>query len=275
MSRYPALDVRGVDPDLVLAAVDDFSPTAVEDLVDGVSVFFQAPDRRDAARASLEQAFPGASLASREVDDEDWARRSQENLTPITVGRLTVAPPWFPEVSGDAPLRVVILPSMGFGTGHHATTRLCLEALQTLDLDRRHVLDVGTGSGVLALAAVRLGCADAVGIDFDPDAIANARENLDLNPGIGTVRFETVDVRDASLPTADVVLANLTGAVLVQHAARLRAAVAAAGTLIVSGLQVHERDEVVGAFAGGCISWEKEDTSWVSIAFNFPTFAAV
>lgn len=292
--KYPALDVRGVDPEMVLAIVDDFSPTAVEEVGEGVSIFFTSPSQRDDARAALAAALPAAALTSREVDDENWAKRSQENLTPITVGRITVTPPWFvdeatalqPPTSSLQPpspdldplahaLQIVILPSMGFGTGHHATTRLCLEGLQTVKVEGTRVLDVGTGSGVLALAAAKLGARETRGIDFDPDAVTNAQENLDLNPDVQGVRFEVVDVRDASLPKADLVLANLTGAVLVQNAPLLRAAVAPGGTLIVSGLQTHERAEVVAAFPGARVGWEKEELSWVSIAFNFPAAAAV
>lgn len=271
--KYPALDIRRADPELVLAAVDDFSPTAVEDLPDGVSVFFTSAERRDAAQAALAVALPGAVLAPREVDDEDWAKRSQENLTPVQVGRLIVTPPWGVQSTLHPPastLQVVILPSMGFGTGHHATTRLCLDTLQAFQLNGARVLDVGTGSGVLALAAAALGASDALGIDFDPDAITNANENLELNPGLSGVRFEVVDVRDALLPKADIVLANLTGAVLVQNAALLTSAVDTDGTLIVSGLQTHEYESVVSAFVGGRIASEKEELGWMALAFNFP-----
>ena len=84
--KYPALVVRGADPDFVLAIVDDFSPTAVEETAEGTSIFFTSADRRASAHAALAAQFPGAVLSLRDVDDEDWARRSQQNLTAIVIG---------------------------------------------------------------------------------------------------------------------------------------------------------------------------------------------
>ena len=157
---------------------------------------------------------------------------------------------------------------MGFGTGHHATTRLCLAALQTIDLAGKTVLDVGTGSGVLAIAAARLGAREARGIDFDADAIQSARENLEANPEAQNVEFEAVDVRGATLRQADIVLANLTGAALVQAAAMLRAVVAPDGRLVLSGILVHERDEVLAAYAPDEPCWSDEESGWIGIMFN-------
>ena len=284
--KYPALDVDGIDSDFLLALVDDFHPSAVDTQESVVTVFFFTAAERARAREAIATAYPDAGVNVRDVDDEDWARRSQDNLEPVTVGRITVAPPWLvppgarhnpqpvvPQaLPSDAHLQtavvMVIAPSMGFGTGHHATTRLCLRALQELSLAGCRVLDVGTGSGVLAIAACLLGAAEALGIDDDPDAIASALENLDHNSGADRVRFQVQDLRAAPLPVVEVVTANLTGALLIRSAALLVTAVGPGGSVIVSGLQIHERDEVVQAFGTARVIWEAVENEWVGITFR-------
>jgi ribosomal protein L11 methyltransferase len=163
---------------------------------------------------------------------------------------------------------------MGFGTGHHASTRLCLRALQVCDVRDRFVLDIGTGSGVLAIAAVRLGAAKALGIDHDRDAIQAANANLRLNPGIQTVEFRAADFANDRLPRAAVVTANLTGPLLIREANLLRDFVQPHGRLILSGLLEPERDEVVDAFGAGpssplwttpSIVWEAHEDGWVGL----------
>jgi ribosomal protein L11 methyltransferase len=266
MRRWPALDVQGSpDPELVLAAADEFSPTALDDRHTTVRLFFATKIDRDAACVTLARGYVVEPI---EVDDHDWVRRSQQNLEPITVGRITVAPPWAGLES--CATTIVIEPSMGFGTGHHATTRLCLAALQTVDLAGAFVLDVGTGSGILAIAAARLGAARALGIDSDPDAIHSARENLVLNVGVGHVVFELADLTSAQLPTADVVTANLTGTLLVRAAAPLTHALRPGGALILGGLLVDERQRVRDAFASLESLWEHREDEWVGLAFSKP-----
>jgi ribosomal protein L11 methyltransferase len=261
LKEYPAVVVRHTDSDLIAALVDDFSPTAIEPRDSDVRVFFTSPGDRDAARSALEARFDVAAI---DVSDDDWPRRSQENLLPVVVGGLTVYAN--PESRIPSPCSIVIQPSMGFGTGHHATTRLCLEALQAIDLRGREVLDVGTGSGVLAIAAAMLGAVRSVGLDSDVDAIQSARENLALNPAARGVTMLQLDLTRDPLPTADVVTANLTGALLVRTAPLLGAAVRSGGTLILSGLLVHERDEVYRAFDSMAILWEREEDGWVGLA---------
>ncbi len=282
MTFFPALQVHGAESDMILAIVDDYSPTAVDERGPAMRVFFAAAGPRDAAHTAL--AAAGVTVERIEVDDEDWARRSQQNLAPITVGRITVYPSSHQSsvasrqspvarhpssaTSHEPPIAIVIAPSMGFGTGHHATTRLCLGALQTIDLSHALVLDVGTGSGVLAIAASRLGAARAAGIDSDPDAVRSARESLALNPDARGVELDVSNLMTAPLPRADVVTANLTGALLVRAAGRLVESVRPGGTLIVSGLLAEERETVRAAFAPLPIAAETQEDGWVCLTFR-------
>jgi ribosomal protein L11 methyltransferase len=156
---------------------------------------------------------------------------------------------------------------MGFGTGHHATTRLCLAALQAVDLRGKFVIDVGTGSGVLAIAASALGAARALGIDDDADAIAAANENLEFNR-VTNVTLEVCDLMNETLPQADVVVANLTGALIVRAAARLMQAVRPGGVLIVSGIMATEGDDVRRAFANQAFVAAVQEDEWLAFTIR-------
>jgi ribosomal protein L11 methyltransferase len=282
MSRvWPALVVEAPSIDepvdaegLVAAALDDFAPQAIEDLAErplppgGLwdptfppipeppptplrwRVFFGTADARDRAAAALHAAWPTLALSAVDVPDEDWAARSQQSLTAVTAGRFIVAPPW--DVPAEAPggtTVIVIEPSMGFGTGHHPTTRLCLRLLSGIDMHGRRVLDIGTGSGVLAMAAALSGAADVFGLDVDQDAIGAARTSAALNPLPPVIRFDTGDFRSAPPQPADLVVANLTGGMLRVTASALSALVVPGGTLVISGFDESEEADVRAAFA--------------------------
>jgi ribosomal protein L11 methyltransferase len=313
---YPALEIRFADlrpdADLLYAALDDFSPVAIEERDRVNRVFFATASARDRALLSLSSRFEMSPI---DVPGGDWARRSQKNLPPVTVGRVTILPDpgqRNPDsrLTNSGPITVVIQPSMGFGTGHHATTRLCLLALQAFDLRGRTVLDVGTGSGVLAIVAERLGARSATGLDIDPDAVQAARDNLRLNPPppsplgsalgphAGAVTFMVGDLASAPLlavksggrrsdagasdagnPGWDVVTANLTGAVLLRSAPMLATATRPGGLMIVSGLLCNERDEVCRVLLSTfreprlpepAVEWEQQEEEWVGLALRKP-----
>jgi ribosomal protein L11 methyltransferase len=228
---------------------------------------FASGETRDAAAAAI-RALPDASdlrLESVEIEDEDWARRTQADLPAIQIGRLVVAPPWDLQ---PGEIVIEIEPSRGFGTGHHESTRLCLVLLQGRDLQQRSVLDVGTGSGVLAIAAAKLGAAVVSAIDVDPDAVENARENIARNQVAGSVEAHVRDfTADASLPPADLVLANLTGTLLARHAPEIARLVRPAGTLIVAGFTIDESQMVTDAFAPYLALTESaEENGWWAFA---------
>jgi ribosomal protein L11 methyltransferase len=265
MKTWPALSIRfgpappgaqAAVPDLLLAALDQAHVTAIHEFEDRWLVFFATSHDRDAAAASLPGSAPG-SVKTENVDvaDDDWARRSQRDVTPIRIGRIVVTPPWAAGTepgagpAGERAITIVIQPSMGFGTGHHATTRLCLDLLQRIDVAGKTVLDVGTGSGVLALAAHALGARHVVAVDDDPDALESARENLALNGVTEGIDLRLGDFRGLSERGWDVVTANLTGNLLARGAAVLSAAVAPGGAIIISGVTLDEEAGVLAAFA--------------------------
>jgi ribosomal protein L11 methyltransferase len=292
LAEYPALDLTCRQDEgtadllqLLYACLDDFEPIAIHDNEsgDGWRVFFRSAASRDAASHALGTQFSGRLLALSSVDvpDDGWARRSQAQLPAVRVGRIVVTPPWASEATtehgpqvadeGSGDLTVVIEPSMGFGTGHHETTRLCLQLLQRQPVEGCRVVDVGTGSGVLAIAAWKLGAQGVAAVDCDPDALQNALENVRRNGGDAAIRLVECDLARLMLPEsrapafakatagrpgterrrldpADVVLANLTSSVLQRYAAELAALVRPGGRLIVSGFAPDALSDVERAF---------------------------
>jgi ribosomal protein L11 methyltransferase len=246
---------------------------------------------RDAARADLTHGREWSlEVEAVEIPDEDWARRTQADLPAIRIGRVTIAPPWDIPASTAAPgfrlrssyggqvsrswsgptnpdVLVVIEPSRGFGTGHHQSTRLCITLLQCRNLAGLTVTDVGTGSGVLAITAAKLGAAQVEAIDSDSDAVENARENIERNAVTSTVRAHVQDLTEPPPKPADVVTANLTGTLLARHAGTLRRFVKPGGTLIVSGFNVEERQMVAEAFEPDLMIGEsaEEDDWWAFV----------
>jgi ribosomal protein L11 methyltransferase len=266
--HWPALDIRPVS-EVLQAALVDYDATAVDERSpDDWRVFFTRADERDRAAAALRVEFPEVTFEPVDVPDENWAARSQASLRAVRVGHIVIAPPW--DVPTDGDLVIVIQPSMGFGTGHHATTRLCLGALQRVGGGGHTVIDVGTGSGVLAIAASLLGASRSVGIDDDADAITAARENLELNPR-ADVTLMVADLRSVDLGAADVVLANLTGGLLVAAAPILQDLTARQGRLILSGLMTTEEADVLAALTPWQVEHRAQEDEWVCLVLRRAT----
>lgn len=175
------------------------------------------------------------------VVERDWHAEWQERLEPVDVGCLRIAPPWKAQ-PGD----IVIEPAQAFGTGHHETTTGCLTALCERDVRGRSVLDVGTGTGVLAITAARLGAGPVVAVDTDPLAVAAAGANAKLNAADVSVRHGSIEVAAGCY---DVVLANLDTATLARLAPALAARLARSGCLIASGVSLERGADVITALS--------------------------
>jgi ribosomal protein L11 methyltransferase len=282
MRTYPALDVSWPDrPDAdrvgrLLAVADEDHPVAIEERPLVVRIFFGSAEDRERAASRLAAWDATLRAAAIDVPDEDWAVRSQASVTPIRIGQIVVTPPWAPDATpcGAGPGRpatIVIQPSVGFGTGHHASTRLCLELMQRVPIAGARVADVGTGSGVLALAAWRLGAAHVMAIDTDGDALEAARDNVTLNGGPTAITLRRGRIgRDRSLLTpgaCDLILANVTGTLLMRQARLLAGALAAGGRIVASGILGAEARAVTGALtAAGCAVVDRaQEGDWVAL----------
>ena len=286
MRAYPALEVTWSQPPdaeavegLVLAMIDDDQPLSLEEREDGFRVYFASSMDRDRAAERIHRSGLDASCAAVDVPDEDWAARSQAGLAAVVVDRVIVCPPWdVQRAEGSA--TVIVQPSTGFGTGHHASTRICIRLLQQVPhLAGASVLDAGTGSGVLAIASALLGARAVVAIDSDPDALQSAAENLVRNDIGDRVELRRVDLASAT-PIAgapfDLLLANLTSGLLTRQASMLAALIARGGALIVGGIEAHDSEQVAAAFgAVGCpVVGRDDEQGWAGFILRGPAAAA-
>jgi ribosomal protein L11 methyltransferase len=206
------------------------------------------------------------------VADADWAAAWREHFRPVAVGkRLLIAPPWDTPAPGDR-LVLTIEPGRAFGTGHHGTTAGCLELLEsivTLEQPSR-ALDLGTGSGILAIAAARLGVAEVLACDSDPDAIAAAAANAAVNGVADRVRASMADVATLAAEPVPLVLANLLAAAHRAFAARYARLTSAGGLLVAGGLLDAEADDVARALAAHGFRREAARSleGWTSLALR-------
>ena len=203
-------------------------------------------------------------LSMENVEDADWENNWKQFYKPMEIGeRLLVVPEW-EQAQEDGRVKLVLNPGLTFGTGSHATTRMCLEAMETLAAPDKRVLDLGCGSGILSIGALVLGCREAVGCDIDPKAPDVAMDNAALN-GIGADRFRVYagdiladrGMRAALGTNFDIVLANIVADVILPLAPLSREFLAPGGTFVTSGIIEGRQDEIEHALKKAGYSIEK------------------
>ncbi len=208
-----------------------------------------------AARLSEHNEGADVSIRSRAVDPEDWVSKVRDQVQPVRVGRrLRVRATWHPPAEDEDVVELVLDPGLAFGTGQHATTALCLEAVEAVVEAHRQsgvaptVLDVGAGSGILSIAAVRLGARSALGIESDPTAVAVARRNAAANGVAERCEF-TTDPCSRRGGVYDLVLANIQLGVLLELADEIAPRVRPGGDLFLSGLLPEQAEAAEAAYA--------------------------
>ena len=229
-----------------------------------ISGLFDAAEQPELLRAELKRRLPFVDQVDLlELEDRDWETAWLQQYEPIEVTPdLWIYPSWV-DAPDNGAVVVRIDPGMAFGTGTHETTRLCMQLLAGLSLQDKTVLDYGCGSGILAIAALKLGAASAVGVDIDPKAEIVALENARSN-GVES-RFAIQSTRRVETQTFDIVVANILASALVDLSMTLSELTRRQGHIVLSGILSHQADEVVAAYQREFDFTRTEESGWVAL----------
>src|SRR5438067_902373 len=260
---------QGVAVDLPVEPRGGTDHTVKAYLLEDGEVVAKVNDVRDALGHL--QAFglgPIGELAVSQITEEDWLESWKAQFIPLRVGRFLVRPSWSETRIPDDAIEIVLDPGMAFGTGLHPTTQQCLVALSTIAVEARSMLDVGTGSGILAIAAAKRGASPVVAVDMDDLAVDAARENTTRNGvaipvGLGSA---------ADVPGRfEVVVANIVAPVLQRIASDLAARLAPSGLLIAAGISLPNEEATRRAFAAAGLRTSVDRNvrdDWVALALT-------
>jgi len=239
-------------------AVQELGPALLTHLAEGAEL--------DALCRALDDS--GATVTRTALGEVDWSTRWVTRVGVQRIGRIAVAPPWLSDEIAGAEIPILIEPAMAFGTGEHETTRGVLALMQSLVAPGALVADLGSGSGVLAIAAAKLGAARVVAIEMDPDAIGNAIENVERNDVASRVTVLQGDAA-ALLPLiapVSLVLANIISSVVIELSPIMHRALPPGGRAVISGILVSERAHLLSSLAldGWHLESELHEGEWWS-----------
>ena len=216
--------------------------------------------------ARMEAAGIAYAVETEGVEQEDWQNGWRKYYHPMDIGsRLAIVPSW-QEYDTDR-VKLILDPGLAFGTGGHETTSLCLEALDQRVKGGERVLDIGTGSGILAIAALKLGAASAEGVDIDPVAVRTAGENAALNGVADKLTVLVGDLSDKASGKYDIITANIVANAIISLAPSVPGLMAEGAAFIASGIIDSRKDEVIAALekAGLSVQEVKEKRGWECI----------
>lgn len=206
-----------------------------------------------------------------EIEARDWNEPWEKSIQPIVVPPFLIRPSWAPVLPDQqALIEIVVDPKMSFGTGHHESTRLVLRSLSSLIEPDHKVLDAGSGTAILAIAAAKLGASEVIAFDIDPWTAENAEENIRQNGAESVIRFSIGSMETIAEEEFDAILANINRNVLLDYMVAFAQKVKPEGTLVLAGLLLEDKPVVISAAeaAGFIFSFDCQEGAWWSGVFS-------
>lgn len=247
MKQYIQIEFQNISveqSDLLLAALSEIGFEGFEEEVNSLKAFIPAADFDEAGIKEI-AARNNLSFNQTIIGETNWNAVWESNFQPVLVDDFVAVRADFHEPIAGVKHEVIITPKMSFGTGHHATTFMMLRQMRLLDFNNKKVVDFGTGTGVLAILAEKMGAAEITGIDYDDWSIENATENCQHNQ-CSRIRLHQSD-NAAGIEKADIILANINKNVILDNLAHLKNALNDGGVLLLSGLLITDEEDIVNA----------------------------
>ncbi len=259
---------EGGDGDILIALLADAGYEGFEEIGNDLLAYissdsFSEDDLKEIAK-TLQLDYK-----TEEVAEQNWNQLWESNFQPVIVDGFCTIRAHFHDIEVSTPYEIIITPKMSFGTGHHATTQLVLTMMKDIDLQGRSVLDFGSGTGVLAIMAEKLGASDILAIDNDKWCMENAEENV-LRNGCKHIAVRIGSLEEVPHKPVDVILANINRHILLQYMADIHTLLRAGGAIIMSGLLIEDKEVILAsaADAGFVFRNVKELNGWIALLFE-------
>ncbi len=251
--------------ELLIASLSDLNATGFEQQEDELIAWFNEDDFDEVEILSLLSSYP---YQIEKIKEQNWNELWEKDFQPVVVDDFCAIRAHFHEPITSVQHEIIITPKMSFGTGHHATTYMMIQQMKDIDFQNKSVFDFGTGTGILAILAEKLGARAITAIDLDDWSIKNAFENISHNQCYSIELYQSSRIPENK--TFDIILANINKNVILQHLTTIVQAINSNGSLLLSGLLKEDEEEIISASKGLPLELERKISggNWISLYFS-------
>ncbi len=261
-------EIQGTPREMLIASLDAAGCQAFEEQEEHLLAFYPESEDNEELLRSIAQEY-GQEYERRSIPPQNWNASWESSFEPVVVPGFCTVRAGFHAPASETPHEIVITPKMSFGTGHHATTRLMMQAMSGLDFKATTVFDFGTGTGILAILASMLGASKVIAIDNDAWSVENAQENVATNAQ-PAVQVSEGSIESIGAQQFDIILANINRHILLQYMNDMASVIVAGGTLLLSGILTADEEIISNAAltAGFNKQQRFQENDWIALQFQ-------